>query len=327
MERDVHLTHYTSRDEWLGGRQAGIGASESAALFGLSPWDSELSLWTRKRGLDEKDQEEREYQEIGLLMEPVCAALYEKRTGRSLWAPSTSWAVARHPLLPFMTASVDRWVIDAPGKPGRGVLELKNVGFGMQSEWDDGPPLRVLCQVQHQLAVTGFQWGSAAGILGGNKFVTVDIERNDEFIEELEHQCRRFWALVEAGKMPSPDGSKATERALKRLYPKDNGAAVHLDDESAAIWSELAAIRKGKTHAEKRERELKNLLSASIGEATFGLLPDGRLLSYRHQERDGYMVAPTMFRVLKEEKKQSDAPFDELLARSSLGSTAKGKSA
>jgi putative phage-type endonuclease len=320
--QDVRLQHFATREEWLDARVTGIGASESAALFGHSPWDSELSLWTKKRGLDESADEEREWMRIGSLMEPVVATLYAEKTGRALWAPTTSWAIARHPEIPYLTASIDRWVIEAPGKPGRGVLEMKNVGFGMSHEWDEGPPLRVSVQLQHQLAVTGFQWGSAAGILGGNRFVSWDFERNEEFIEALKEECARFWALVTAGKMPPPDGTKATERALKKLYPRDNGDAVHLDDESAILWTELASIRAQKGKAEKRERELKNLLGASIGEATFGLLPDGRLLSYRRQERDGYMVAPTEFRTLKEEKKNtnSDAPFDQLIDASSLGS-------
>lgn len=37
------------RDEWLEARQAGIGASEIAAVLGISPYDSPFSLWWRKR--------------------------------------------------------------------------------------------------------------------------------------------------------------------------------------------------------------------------------------------------------------------------------------
>lgn len=311
---EVQLVHYPSREAWLAARAAGVGASESPALFGLSPWHSELSLWSEKRGIANADRDEPEYLEIGLLMEPVVAELYHRRTGRELWAPKTSWAIARDPDRDFMTASIDRWVIEAAGKPGRGVLEMKNVGFGMAHEWEEGPPLRVQIQIQHQLAVTSFQWGSAAGILGGNRFVHVDIERNEDFITELRERCAEFWDRVKRGRMPQADGADATARALKRLYPRDNGHAVHLDDESASAWNELARLRKEASANEKRQKELKNALAKSVGEATYGLLPDGRLLTYRRQERDGYTVEPTAFRAFKEEKKPTSpgAFFEEV---------------
>jgi len=311
---DVVLTHYNSREDWLASRDNGVGASEAAALFGLSPWDSPLSLWSRKRGLvRDEDEAANEWLEIGLLTEPISAELYRRRTGRQLWAPSSSWAIAKHPTAPLF-ASIDRWVIDAEGKPGRGVLELKNVGFGRTDEWDDGPPLRVQIQIQSQLAVTGFQWGSAAAILGGNRFVWVDVERNDDFVAELEALAADFWAKVQSGAMPAADGSDATARALKRLFPRDDGTAVHLAGADVSAWNALALARKTKAAAEKEEKRLKNLLAKSIGAATFGLLPDGRLLSYRHRERGGYTVEPTTYRVLQEEEKPTspDAFVDEV---------------
>ena len=320
-ERDVELVSFATREDWLAQRTTGIGASESAALFGLSRWDSELSLWTKKRGIVGLDAGESERLEIGLAIEPTIAALYQRRTERTLWSPPTPWTIARHPRLPFMTASVDRWIIEAPGRAGRGVLEMKNVDTFMADEWEDGPPLSYTIQFQHQLAVTGFAWGSVAGLIGGNRFRSFDLERDDAFIAELEAKCGDFWGRVQGGHMPSPDGSEASARALKLLHPKDDGTGVHLPDEAVAWWDELARIRKESSANAKREKELKNFLSGAIGAATFGALPDGRLISYKHQDRDGYTVEPTTFRTLKEEKKvkTSDKTIQELIDNSSLG--------
>lgn len=306
----LELISFERRDQWLAARTHGIGASESAALFGLSRWDSPLSLWTRKRGIvveEDKDESESEWLEIGLAIEPTVAALYERRTQRQLWTPETPWTVARHARIPFMTASIDRWVIEAADKDGSGVLELKNVGGFMAHDWEDEPPLHYQVQVQHQLAVTGFRWASVAGLIGGNRFKHYDVERNEEFIGELEAKCIEFWEKVQRGEMPPPDGSKHTARALKALHPKDNGAGVSLPDEAVAWWDELCAIRKQNSANEKREKELKNLLAALVGPATFGSLPDGRLVSYKHCSRAGYVVDPTEFRVFREEKKATDA--------------------
>ena len=51
----LQLTDYGTRDKWLAARMNGVGASESAALFGVSPWHTPLSLWAEKTGKpDEK---------------------------------------------------------------------------------------------------------------------------------------------------------------------------------------------------------------------------------------------------------------------------------
>lgn len=327
MSNDVQLISYRTREEWLANRTGGIGASESAALFGLSRWDSALSLWTKKRGLLSDDAGENERLEIGLLMEPVVASLYERRTERTLWRPPSPWTIARHARVPVMTASVDSWVVEAEGKDGRGTLEIKNVDTFMADDWEESPPLYYQVQAQHQLAVTGFKWGSVAALIGGNRFKSYDIERNDEFIAELEALCLEFWRKVETNTMPDPDGTEATKRALKKLHPLDDGSAVQLEDEATAWWDALVKARADKRDAEKRVDEYTNKLAAKVGAATFALLGDGRLISYKHQSRSGHVVEPYTFRTFKAEKKAPAKPIEELIAASSVGQAKKGKAA
>ena len=39
------------RAEWLEARKDGLGASDAAALLGLSPWKTNVQLWEEKCGL------------------------------------------------------------------------------------------------------------------------------------------------------------------------------------------------------------------------------------------------------------------------------------
>ena len=39
------------RVEWLEARKDGLGASDAAALLGLSPWKTNVQLWEEKCGL------------------------------------------------------------------------------------------------------------------------------------------------------------------------------------------------------------------------------------------------------------------------------------
>ena len=302
---DVQLIKYDTREAWLAARTVSIGASESAALFDLAPdsRESPYSLWAKKSGLIEPEQIDEEWLEWGQILEQPIADRYAKRTGDVLWTPPTPWCVAVHPRLPFLTATIDRWIVN-PGKE-RGDLEIKNVGAFNQDWREDGAiavPLHVQAQVQHQLAVTGFSYAVVAALVGGNKLETFELERNPEFIDELEAKASEFWGKVQRKEPPPVDGKAATSKALKRLHPDDDGSTVVLDDRAAELAIVWEAAKAHSKEVKAEEEAAKNRLIALVGSATFGDLPDGRKLTYKTTERDGYIVEPTKFRTLRIEK-------------------------
>lgn len=306
MTNDVNLIRYETRDEWLAARNFSIGASESATLFGLSPEhrDSTYSLWARKAGMVQPDNDNHEWLEWGLMLEEPIAQAYAKRTGHLLWSPPTPWCVAVHPKYPFMTATVDRWIIEAEGRTGRGDLEIKNVS-AFNADWkQDGcidVPLYIQAQVQHQLACTGFEWAVVAALIGGNHLEIIPVDRNDRFIAELEAKAVEFWDMVQRKAPPPVDGAAATTRALKALHPDDNGKTVALDDDAATTAAKLEEQKAEAKKAESEANRLENILREKLGDNTFGALPDGRTISLKTTSRKGYTstVAPTTYRTLK----------------------------
>jgi putative phage-type endonuclease len=301
MSMDVNLIKYDTREDWLAARNLGIGASESAALFGLSPWASEFSLWAEKTGMAPREDSATEAMRWGLLLEAPIAEAYKQDSGRNLWTPPSPYCVAVDQDLPELRATPDRWIIEADGHEGRGVLEIKNVDGSKSAQWDDGPPIHVQVQVQHQLAVTGFRWAAVAALVGGNRLKSWDVERNDDFIAELRIKVREFWSRVQAKTAPTTDGSEATARALKALHPRDNGCEVKLPDESATWWAALEAAKDEEKGAKARKTDAENKLRAAIGDATFGVLPDGRRIAARVTEVPGrtQVVEPCSFRALR----------------------------
>lgn len=304
MDADVTLVSYDTREAWLAGRYAGIGASESAALFGLSPWQSAFSLWAEKSGAVAREDITGEWLKWGLHLEGPIAAEYASQTGRKVWTPPTPWCSVRHPRVPCMSATPDRWVIESKDHDGRGVLQIKNTASFKAHDWDDGPPDFVQAQVQHELAVTGFQWGSVAVLIGGNTYRHFDLERNQEYIDELEHACVEFWARVQNREPPPPDGSAMTASALKRLHPLDNGSTVPLGPEADEWFDEMDVARNTRLDAQKAEEKYKTLLRGAIAAATFGALPSGRTLSLRTTSVVGCSIIkePSTHRKLKLEK-------------------------
>lgn len=296
------LNDYGTRDAWLAARNTSIGASEAAALFGVSRWDTLTTLWARKTGrLVEKNDERSKRLKWGIRLEPAIAAGYEEDSGRRLQRAG-QYAVALHPELPFMTATPDFFITEAHDRPGQnGLVEIKNVDTWMAGDWDDGVPQSVQIQVQHQMACTGADYAVAMPLFGGNDDRPVDIERNPSFIAELEEACAWFWGFVERDEQPPVDGSERTLEAIKKLHPLDNGSEIVLPDGALEWWEELEAAKAQVKAAETAKTGAEVRLKAAIGDATFGRLPDGRRLSLKTSSNPGgeRFVAPYTYRTLR----------------------------
>jgi len=311
---DVKLFDYKSREAWLAARTQSIGASESAALFGLAPdnRESEYSLWAKKSGLVEPENIDEEWLFWGAVLEAPIAQRYAFRTGYQVWTPPSPWCVVTHPKLPFLTATVDRWVIEALGRNGRGCCEIKNVGV-FNHDWkgderETALPLYVQSQVQHQLVCTGFLWADVPALIGGNHLEIFHVERNPEFISELESRAEEFWRRVQTKDPPPIDDTGATTKALKRMHPDDDGSTVELCPEALDWVGIRETFKQVCRDAEAKVEESENRLRAALGKATFGTLPDGRIVSNKTTERKGFVVEPTKFRTLRVAKPAATPP-------------------
>jgi putative phage-type endonuclease len=299
-----------ARQQWLERRRAGIGGSDAPAILGLSPWKSPLALWAEKTGLvQEPNLEELEYIEWGHILEEPIAARYVKVTGRSLIDPGR-FAIRTDPDRPWMHCTIDREVEIAPSEPpkdGPGDLSIKNAGAYKAKDWEEEPPLLYQVQLQHELAVTGLSWGSFAVLIGGNKFHWCDVPRNGRFISYLIEKEEEFWDRVQRGDPPPADASDSTREVLLRLYPRDTGESKELPPETFDWIERRRAAKAAQKAAEAELDQVENLIKAAIGEASIGLLGGIPAISWKHQHRDGYTVAPSDFRVLREIKPKKGA--------------------
>jgi putative phage-type endonuclease len=298
-----------ARQQWLERRRAGTGGSDAPVVLGLSSWKSPLALWAEKTGLvREPSLEEVEYVEWGHILEEPIAAKYIKVTGRTL-IDHGRYAIRIHPDRPWMHCTIDREIACHTAMPpdqptdGPGDLSIKNAGAYKAKDWEDEPPLPYQVQLQHELAVTGLRWGSFAVLIGGNKFHWCDVPRNERFISYLIEKEEEFWDLVQRGAPPPADASDSTREVLLRLYPKDTGDSVALPPEASEWAEQLRLLKEQIKSAEALKQDFENKIKAAIGNATIGLLPDGGF-TWKSQHRDGYTVAPTDFRVLREIKKR-----------------------
>lgn len=284
------------REAWLAGRRNGIGASDAPAVLGISPFKSRGDLWAEKTGLVEPpDLSDNEAVEWGLRLEEPIAIAYADRTGRgvTLCAPFSSQS---HSTLEWLMCTPDA-IQSARDRECNGLLQIKTTSAFNASDWSDGPPLYYQVQLQHELFVTGYPWGTLCCLIGGQKLVWFDQERNDQFIQAMLPKLSEFWGCVQTKTRPVEANFSAD--VVKAMHPNDNGESVFLPAE-AAKWAqaaeEAAELRK---NAEAREKAAKTLLAAAIGDASYGILPDGTTYSYKTQTRKSHTVAESTFRVLR----------------------------
>ncbi|MFM0212839.1 YqaJ viral recombinase family protein [Paraburkholderia sediminicola] len=280
-------THDLSRDEWLTVRKRGIGSSDAGAAVGLNPYQSQLELWMVKTGregvlpkIDPNDETSPLY--WGTLLEPIVAAHYTKRTGNRVRRIN---AVLQHrdANKAWMLANVDREVIGAADVQ---ILECKTAGeFGARL-WRDGVPEYVVCQVQHQLAVTGKAAADVCVLICGQEIHIYRIDRDDALIARLIELERRFWQFVETDTPPPADGSESADRALRCLYPGTGGTVDFTDDRHlSSVFADLVALRADIEQRETQEALLKQTIVQAMGEADRAIFETGSV-SFR-RSRDG----------------------------------------
>lgn len=267
------------RSAWLNIRQGGIGSSDAAAAIGLHPYKSQLELWLEKTGrqpgMTEPDKEAQLTSPLhwGQVLEPIVADHYAKHTGYRVQRVN---AILQHTEYPWMMANLDREVV---GNADVEILECKTAGIHGASLWKYGVPVYVQLQVMHQLAVTGQKAADVAVLLGGHELQIHRVERDDDMIEQMIALERRFWEYVEQDVAPPANGSESDDRALRQLFPQDDGEILDFteNDELSEAFTHLQQVRQQLDDLKKREAKLKHCLQQAMGTATQATFPSGSL--------------------------------------------------
>lgn len=312
------------RDVWLAARQNGIGASEAAAVLGLSPWDSRFALYWRKRGV------------LGGV-----EATEQMRWGTILEAPIAEEFARRHPTVrleraglcanlsrPWQLATPDRLVRDpdegcdcpAAGCRREGlctaagavtaVVECKIDDAHHAHAWGeagtDDIPVQYRCQVLQQLDVLGVELAYVAVLIGGTDYREYLIEYDEAEAKFIREHVDQFWLDVQFERPPDVDDSPATARAIRALHPT-------VEDREQQVPASLgrryhAAVRAARK-AEKRLRLAENQVRARLGPARRAVLADGTPVATRSvYDRKPYQVGPaTVDRLLPATPKGPEA--------------------
>ncbi len=181
-----------STEEWLKIRTLGIGGSDAGIIAGCNPYRSIFELWQEKRGEIPVREEESEVTHFGKVLEDVVRKEFIQRTGLMVRKKNS---ILRSKEYPFMIADVDGIISELDGTYS--IFEAKTAIEFKNNDWKNGEiPKAYQLQVQHYLAVTGFQKAYIAVLVGGNKFYWTEVYRDEQLIKMLVSMESHFWHCV-----------------------------------------------------------------------------------------------------------------------------------
>ncbi|HHP1246740.1 TPA: YqaJ viral recombinase family protein [Bacillus anthracis] len=258
-----------SRDEWLLERRKGIGGSDASVILGINKWQTPFELWLDKTGQVPVSESGSEAAYFGSLLEDIVAKEFEIRSGKKVRRRK---AMLRHPKHDFILANVDRMIVGE-----KAILECKTTSAYNLKEWeDDEIPDSYIVQVQHYLGVLGPEYKKAyfAVLIGGNKFVWKEIERDDELIAMIFQAEIEFWNdKVLGGKAPVLDGSSAAEEYLKQRYAEaEGGKVVDLTSDNKTRIQQYLHLKEQINELTLQAKELENQIKHEMKEAEYGFI-------------------------------------------------------
>lgn len=296
----VDIDPDTERDRWLDWRRGGVGASDVAAILGISPWDSPWSIWADRMGLLPPKDVTVEM-EAGHWLERAIGPWFAHRTGLAVVGEQVCCerpdSIARCSADLFVAEKPPEF--DGPFLPEEvgGLAQIKTAGFG--KKWETIPE-HYQAQAQWEMYVTGLDVEFFA-VLMGRRLDVHELQRDDADIALMVERVDEFWAEhVVTGVPPATDGHDATLRALAAAYPEATpGKSVELVGADLAALQQWQDAKAAKSVAVALEKEAAAALEATLGDAEEATVAGERVLSWREQTRKSYVVQESTFRVLR----------------------------
>jgi putative phage-type endonuclease len=250
-------------------RSTGVGASEVAAVLGLSRYARPIDIAARKLRLIE-EPEAGEPARWGNRLEQVIADAYAEEEGIApefLVAPGT----IRHGDHPIVIATPDRLRLTSDGTRWDRNVQIKTASLRVAHRWgegDDEVPDEYIVQVQWEMLATGLARTDLPVLIGGNEMRIYRLDADPELQGHILESVERFWRdYVAKGELPPPDGTPQWSEFLKRRFPRDERPLIAATEEARELISRLRDARGRREAAEAEEEQLKQKVQELIGDA------------------------------------------------------------
>ena len=271
-------------------RHSGLGGSDAAPALGLSPYRSALELFLEKREQRAPSSAQLAAFRWGHLLEPVIRQEYANVTGRVVRLPQ---GTLRHPKHSFLVAHLDGVTDD------QRVFEAKTArsADGWGKPGTEEVPHHYLIQVQHYLAVTGFDVADIAVLIGGSDFRIFEVPADPELQTMIIEGELDFWRMVQTGQPPEPDFDRTdVHELMRRLYPGTDGRTVTATEDDyhhRRVYQNALEMAKGYTLlADQTKAHLLHMMGNA---ARMVFKEDGMQFQRKEVKRREYVVPASSY--------------------------------
>ena len=252
------------REMWLAERKSGIGGSEVAAILGLSPWATPVTVWLDKTGRS-TPKPETEAMRIGTELEDFVARRYCQETGREV--RRFNHMIHKG----CMLGNFDRLVVPEGSKIASYksevrtdlLLECKTASY----EWEDGVPLYYQTQVQWYMGLAdSLKHADVACLFLNHKHFEIHrVERDQELIEFMQAKCAEWWERhIVHDEIPKPVNEEDCKALWQRSTPLKQ---VKMTEEMERKIAKLRQARRILEKVEERKDQLEDAIKAEMGDA------------------------------------------------------------
>lgn len=281
------MSREMTREQWLAERKKGIGGSDAAAILGISPWATPVTVWLDKTGRSAPIQANNAMR-IGTELEGLVAKLYCENSGREVQRYNTM--LHKDHLL----GNIDRLVIPEGEKVAShmGVIRTDTLLECKTSsrEWDDGVPIYYQTQVQHYMGLDPnlVHADVACLFLNRKHFETYRVERDNEVIEIMQAKLNEWWEKhVVRDEMPPPTNEADCRMLWARSNPGKSVMATPEIEEMVAHYRDLKAEEKD---AKEQAGAIQSAVCAFLGDAEILTGFDGKPILTWKSAKDSLKV-------------------------------------
>ena len=191
-----------------------LGGSDIGAILGLSRFRSPLQVWMEKTGKEVKTLDSLPLR-FGSFAESFVASEYSRSTGFDLIHDESIYV---HPEYSFMSAHIDRFVLENDSPSPSRILECKTANPFSAGDWgevgSDQVPLTYLCQCIWYMAITNINRVDLAVLFGNSDFRIYEISRDQELESTILQKASFFWNTYVLHDVPPPAQSEADCQTL-----------------------------------------------------------------------------------------------------------------
>ena len=272
-------------------RHTYIGASEAAAVLGVSLYKSPVEVWAEKTQLIERPKVDSIAADLGIELEDYVARRYMRETGRKVQKVSEPYT---HGKYPFLKAHIDRKIVGE-----KGIVQCKTCSAWKSKDWEgEDIPADYIIQEYHELACSDYEYADVAVLIGNQDFKIKRITRDEAVINDIIQKEVSFWNNFVIPKvMPTMIKPKDGD-ILYKLFPVAKvGEIIELSDVVNAQLESLDALKQDYAVVGKEISRAKNKLKALIKSNEIGTTGTWEIF-WRNVVKKPYEVKEQKFRQL-----------------------------